>query len=38
MLGLMGFDFGYGLDDPQKRLVNSKPHGWKFNFLMNRGF
>jgi outer membrane protein insertion porin family len=38
MLGLMGFDFGYGFDDPQKRLVNSKPHGWKFNFLMNRGF
>ncbi|HEX3018816.1 MAG TPA: outer membrane protein assembly factor BamA [Chitinispirillaceae bacterium] len=40
MLGVMGFDFGYGLDDIEKNKdpFNKKPHGWKVDILMNRGF
>ncbi|MBN1758164.1 MAG: outer membrane protein assembly factor BamA [Chitinispirillaceae bacterium] len=38
MLGLMGVDFGYGLDDPTPNGFDSKPHGWKVDFMMNRGF
>ncbi len=38
MLGLMGVDFGYGLDDPTPDGFDSKPYGWKIDFMMNRGF
>lgn len=39
MLGIMGFDFGYGLDDPNPRnRFEKKPNGWEVHFLMNRGF
>lgn len=39
MLGIMGFDFGYGLDDPDKNnRFEKKPNGWEVHFLMNRGF
>ena len=36
MMGLMGFDFGYGLDDPNNN--GGKASGFKMHFLMNRGF
>lgn len=38
MLGIMGFDFGYGLDDPRRNWFDKKPNGWEVHFLMNRGF
>jgi outer membrane protein insertion porin family len=38
MLGIMGFDFGWGLDDPKGSSLDKKPSGFKFHFLMNRGF
>jgi outer membrane protein insertion porin family len=40
MMGLMGFDFGYGFDDLWKRtkMDGGKPNGWQMHFLMNRGF
>ena len=38
MLGLMGVDFGWGLDDPTPDGFDSKPAGFKFDFMMNRGF
>jgi outer membrane protein insertion porin family len=39
MLGIMGFDFGYGLDDPDRnKRFDKKPNGWEVHFLMNRGF
>lgn len=38
MLGIMGFDFGYGLDAIDKDPFKNKPNGWEVHFLMNRGF
>lgn len=38
MLGLMGVDFGWGLDDPNPDDFKSEPEGFKFDFMMNRGF
>lgn len=38
MLGLMGVDFGYGLDDPTPDGFKRKPNGFKVDFMMNRGF
>ncbi len=38
MLGLMGVDFGWGLDDPTPEGFKSKPNGFKVDFMMNRGF
>jgi outer membrane protein insertion porin family len=38
MLGLMGVDFGWGLNDPTPEGFKSKPAGFKFDFMMNRGF
>ncbi|MBN1576360.1 MAG: outer membrane protein assembly factor BamA [Chitinispirillaceae bacterium] len=38
MLGLMGVDFGWGLDDPTPDGFDRKPNGFKLDFMMNRGF
>jgi outer membrane protein insertion porin family len=38
MLGILGFDFAWGLDDLKKSWTNRKPNGFKFHFLMNKGF
>jgi len=38
MLGLMGVDFGWGLDDPSPDGFTTKPHGFELGFIMNRGF
>ncbi len=38
MIGLMGFDFAWGLDDPRRSHFSNDPHGFEFHFLMNRGF
>lgn len=38
MLGIMGFDFAWGLDPVEKELFSQKPNGFQFHFLMNRGF
>jgi outer membrane protein insertion porin family len=39
MLGLMGFDFGWKLDDPYKtQFVNEPQDRFEFHFIMNRGF
>ena len=38
MLGLMGVDFGWGLDDPRPEGFTRKPNGFKLDFMMNRGF
>ena len=38
MLGIMGFDFAWGLDDPRGRGLDGEPNGFQFHFLMNRGF
>lgn len=38
MLGLMGLDFGWGLDDPTPDGFKTKPSGFKLGFTMNRGF
>ncbi len=38
MLGLMGVDFGWGLDDPTPEGFKRKPNGFKLDFMMNRGF
>ena len=39
MIGLMGFDFAWGLDDPNAHFM-SNDHRPRFNlhFIMNRGF
>ncbi|MCL2844043.1 MAG: outer membrane protein assembly factor BamA [Chitinivibrionia bacterium] len=39
MLGLLGFDFAWGLDDPNAHFM-SREHSPRFNlhFIMNRGF
>jgi outer membrane protein insertion porin family len=38
MLGILGFDFAWGLDDLKKTWTKRKPNGFKFHFLMNKGF
>jgi outer membrane protein insertion porin family len=40
MVGLLGFDFSWGLDDMNKALFfeSDEPAGFQFNFIMNRGF
>jgi outer membrane protein insertion porin family len=39
MLGLMGFDFGWKLDDPNRsHFSNKTSERFEFHFLMNRGF
>jgi hypothetical protein len=39
MLGLLGFDFGWGLRDPgQYRHFGSEMHGFEFGFQMGKGF
>jgi outer membrane protein insertion porin family len=38
MMGIMGFDFAWGLDDDTHKAFGSKPHGFELHFLMNRGF
>ncbi|MBD3391697.1 MAG: outer membrane protein assembly factor BamA [Chitinivibrionales bacterium] len=38
MIGLMGFDFAWGLDDPRRTHFENDAHGFEFHFLMNRGF
>jgi outer membrane protein insertion porin family len=38
MLGILGFDFAWGLDDVNKTWTKRKPKGFKFHFLMNKGF
>jgi outer membrane protein insertion porin family len=35
-IGLIGFDYGYGVDDVYPR--DGKPDGWKFHFVFGRGF
>lgn len=38
MLGLIGFDFAWGLKDPQNPHFDGDPSGFMLHFLMNRGF
>jgi outer membrane protein insertion porin family len=38
MMGIMGFDFAWGLDDDEHRTFGGKRHGFELHFLMNRGF
>jgi outer membrane protein insertion porin family len=38
MMGIMGFDFAWGIDDDEHRCYGGKPHGFELHFLMNRGF
>jgi outer membrane protein insertion porin family len=35
-IGLIGFDYGYGVDDVYPR--DGKPDGWRFHFVFGRGF
>ena len=35
-IGLIGFDYGYGVDDVQPR--DGKPDGWHFHFVFGKGF
>lgn len=35
-IGLIGFDYGYGVDDVDPR--DGKPDGWHFHFVFGRGF
>ncbi len=35
-LGMIGFDYGYGIDDVYPR--DGKPDGWHFHFQFGRGF
>lgn len=35
-LGMIGFDYGYGVDDVYPK--DGKPDGWKFHFQFGRGF
>jgi outer membrane protein insertion porin family len=35
-IGLIGFDYGYGVDDVEPR--DGKPDGWRFHFVFGRGF
>jgi outer membrane protein insertion porin family len=34
MMGMMGFDLGYGFDTPSGKAFDGKPYGWKWSFLM----
>ena len=34
MMGMMGFDLGYGFDNLDGKSFNGKPYGWKWSFLM----
>ena len=34
-IGLLGFDYGYGFDDPTR---SGNPSGWHFHFQFGRGF
>ena len=34
-IGLLGFDYGYGFDDPSR---TGNPSGWHFHFQFGRGF
>jgi outer membrane protein insertion porin family len=39
MIGMLGFDFGWGLDYPnEKDLFGKNKTDFKFHFMMNRGF
>jgi outer membrane protein insertion porin family len=38
MIGLLGFDFAWGLDDPLAIHDDPNPHGFQLHFLMNKGF
>ncbi|NLE02655.1 MAG: outer membrane protein assembly factor BamA, partial [Fibrobacter sp.] len=38
MLGIIGCDFGYGLDDLNKNWFKNERNKIKFHFIMNRGF
>lgn len=38
MLGVMGIDFGWGLDHPSNDPFKGEKNKFNFNFLMNRGF
>jgi outer membrane protein insertion porin family len=39
MLGLLGFDLGYGFRNPQSfSHFDTRPNGWKFGFQLGRGF
>lgn len=39
MLGLLGFDFGYGLRKPvQTEHFGDEANGWKFHFQMGKGY
>ncbi|MDR2577734.1 MAG: outer membrane protein assembly factor BamA [Chitinispirillales bacterium] len=38
MIGVMGVDVGYGLDPLDKSAFNSRPHGFTWHIIMNRGF
>jgi len=38
MIGLLGFDFAWGLKDPRDPHFGGKPAGFTPHFLMNRGF
>lgn len=38
MMGIMGFDFAWGLDDDQHKSFGGKRHGFELHFLMNRSF
>jgi outer membrane protein insertion porin family len=39
MLGLLGFDLGYGFKKPgNSDRFNNVPNGWKPHFQMGRGF
>ncbi len=35
-IGLIGFDYGYGVDDVSP--LDGKPDGWKFHFVFGKGF
>ena len=35
-IGLIGFDYGYGVDDVQPK--DGKPDGWHFHFVFGKGF
>jgi outer membrane protein insertion porin family len=38
MMGIVGFDFAWRLDDLEHRAFGGNPRGFKMHFLMNRGF
>lgn len=38
MIGMLGFDFGWGLDHPSKKDFAKNETEFHFHFMMNRGF